>query len=90
MIVAFADFIETTGFFSGEAKSIGLQRCATHVGEPWTTFFGKVKDPEARKIKLAAELANRRLAITAIIGRFVRTDSRGLLGATGLRTMHLH
>merc|ERR1712061_429208 len=33
-IVAFAGFVETTGFFSGESKNIGLQRCATQGGEP--------------------------------------------------------
>ena len=31
-------------------------------------FLGPVKDPEARKKKLSAELANGRLAMMAIIG----------------------
>ena len=33
-------------------------------------FIGKVEDPEARKSKLSAELANGRLAMMAIIGMF--------------------
>merc|ERR1719382_114889 len=82
-IVAFAGFIETTGFFSGEAKNIGLQRCATQGGEPgnygvgFPTFFGKVADPETRKRKLAAELANGRLAMVAIIGMFFQDGLTG-------------
>merc|ERR1711920_785031 len=82
-IVAFAGFIETTGFFSGESKNIGLQRCATQGGEPgnygvgFPTFFGKVADPETRKRKLAAELANGRLAMMAIIGMFFQDGLTG-------------
>merc|ERR1719282_2161873 len=82
-IVAFAGFIETTGFFSGEAKNIGLQRCATQAGEPgnygvgFPTFFGKVADPEVRKRKLSAEIANGRLAMMAIIGMFFQDGLTG-------------
>merc|ERR1712050_601917 len=82
-IVAFAGFIETTGFFSGEAKNIGLQRCATQAGEPgnygvgFPTFFGKVEDAEVRKRKLSAELANGRLAMMAIIGMFFQDGLTG-------------
>merc|ERR1711920_888533 len=82
-IVAFAGFVETTGFFSGESKNIGLQRCATQGGEPgnygvgFPTFFGKVADPETRKKKLAAELANGRLAMVAIIGMFFQDGLTG-------------
>ncbi|CAE8672146.1 unnamed protein product [Polarella glacialis] len=54
------------------------------VGEPgnygagFPTFLGKVSDPEARKTKLAAELANGRLAMMAIIGMFFQD---GLIGS---------
>ena len=47
---------------------------STESGEPgnygvgFPNFLGKVEDPEARKNKLAAELANGRLAMMAIIG----------------------
>jgi len=82
-IVAFAGTIETTGFFSGEAKSIGFQKCATMDGEPgnygvgFPNFIGTVDDPETRASKLAAELANGRLAMMAIIGMFFQDGLTG-------------
>jgi len=82
-IVAFAGFMETTGFNSGEAKNIGFQRCATMAGEPgnygvgFPTWAGKVADPELRKKKLSAELANGRLAMMAIIGMFFQDGLTG-------------
>ncbi|CAE7777904.1 FCPE [Symbiodinium sp. CCMP2456] len=39
--------------------------------------FGEVEDPEARKSKLAAELANGRLAMMAIIGMFFQDGLTG-------------
>jgi hypothetical protein len=82
-ILAFAGTIETTGFFSGEAKSIGFQKCATMDGEPgnygvgFPNFIGTVDDPEARASKLNAELANGRLAMMAIIGMFFQDGLTG-------------
>ena len=45
-----------------------MSQATTALASP--TFLGKVEDPEARKSKLAAELANGRLAMMAIIGMF--------------------
>ena len=56
---------------------------STESGEPgnygvgFPTFIGKVEDPEARKSKLAAELANGRLAMMAIIGMFFQDGLTG-------------
>merc|ERR1719370_2828487 len=82
-IVAFCGFIETTGFFSGESQPIGMMRDSTVAKEPgnygvgFPTFFGKVEDPEVRKRKLAAELANGRLAMMATIGMFFQDGLTG-------------
>ncbi|CAE8613511.1 unnamed protein product [Polarella glacialis] len=46
-------------------------------GAGFPTFLGKVEDPEARKTKLAAELANGRLAMMAIIGMFFQDGLTG-------------
>ena len=83
-IIAFAGLIETTGFFQAASTTDGRgpregqfsMKDSTETGEPgnygvgFPTFLGKVEDPEARKSKLAAELANGRLAMMAIIGMF--------------------
>jgi len=56
---------------------------STETGEPgnygvgFPNFLGKVEDPEARKSKLAAELANGRLAMMAIIGMFFQDGLTG-------------
>merc|ERR1712013_78251 len=82
-IFAFAGAIETTGFFSGSAGEIGFQKDSTESGEPgnygigFPNFVGKVDDAEARKTKLAAELANGRLAMMAIIGMFFQDGLTG-------------
>ncbi|CAL1146522.1 unnamed protein product [Cladocopium goreaui] len=78
-IIAFAGLIETTGFFQAASTTDGRgpregqfsMKDSTETGEPgnygvgFPTFLGKVEDPEARKTKLAAELANGRLAMMA-------------------------
>merc|ERR1719181_2376695 len=46
-------------------------------GVGFPNFLGKVEDPEARKTKLAAELANGRLAMMAIIGMFFQDGLTG-------------
>ena len=83
-IIAFAGLIETTGFFQAASTTDGRgprdgqfsMKDSTETGEPgnygvgFPNFLGKVEDPEARKSKLAAELANGRLAMMAIIGMF--------------------
>ena len=76
-IIAFAGLIETTGFFQAASTTDGRgpregqfsMKDSTETGEPgnygvgFPNFLGKVEDPEARKSKLAAELANGRLAM---------------------------
>ena len=76
-IIAFAGLIETTGFFQASSTTDGRgpregqfsMKDSTETGEPgnygvgFPNFLGKVEDPEARKSKLAAELANGRLAM---------------------------
>ena len=78
-IIAFAGLIETTGFFQASSTTDGRgpregefsMKDSTETGEPgnygvgFPNFLGKVEDPEARKSKLAAELANGRLAMMA-------------------------
>merc|ERR1719245_2784447 len=46
-------------------------------GIGFSNFIGKVDDPEAKKSKLAAELANGRLAMVAIIGMFFQDGLTG-------------
>merc|ERR1740138_984792 len=46
-------------------------------GVGFPNFVGTVSDPEARKSKLAAELANGRLAMVAIIGMFLQDGLTG-------------
>merc|ERR1711959_556856 len=89
-IIAFCGVIETTGFFSGKstdgrgARGNGTMKDSTESGTPgdygigFPNFIGKVADPEEKKKKLAAELANGRLAMMAIIGMFFQD---GLTGA---------
>ena len=76
-IIAFAGLIETTGFFQATSTTDGRgpregqfsMKDSTETREPgnygvgFPNFLGKVEDPEARKSKLAAELANGRLAM---------------------------
>ena len=83
-IIAFCGLIETTGFFQASSTTDGRgpregqfsMKDSTESAEPgnygvgFPNFLGKVEDPEARKTKLAAELANGRLAMMAIIGMF--------------------
>ncbi|CAE8613514.1 unnamed protein product [Polarella glacialis] len=81
-ILWFAGLIEGSGFFSGK-YGLGFMKDTTMDGEPgnygagFPTFLGKVEDPEARKTKLAAELANGRLAMMAIIGMFFQDGLTG-------------
>merc|ERR1711959_312219 len=89
-IIAFCGIIETTGFFSGKstdgrgARGLGQMKDSTESGTPgdygigFPNFIGTVSDPETKKGKLAAELANGRLAMVAIIGMFFQD---GLTGA---------
>jgi len=90
-MIAFAGLIETTGFFQAESTTDGrgpregafAMMDSTETGEPgnygvgFPNFLGKVDDPEARKTKLAAELANGRLAMMAIIGMFFQDGLTG-------------
>merc|ERR1719247_444919 len=88
-IIAFCGIIETTGFFSGKStdgrgpRGLGQMKDSTEAGEPgnygigFPNFLGSVSDPEARKTKLAAELANGRLAMVAIIGMFFQDGLTG-------------
>ena len=83
-IIAFCGLIETTGFFQADSTTSGrgpregqfAMKDSTEADEPgnygvgFPNFIGKVEDPETRKSKLAAELANGRLAMMAIIGMF--------------------
>merc|ERR1719476_7652 len=72
-IVAFAGLIETTGFFSGSSTPDE----PGNYGIGFPNFVGTVADPEERKTKLAAELANGRLAMMAIIGMFFQDGLTG-------------
>jgi len=82
-ILFFAGAIETSGFFSGSSVPIGFMKDSTQDGEPgdygvgFPNFIGRVEDPEAKKSKLAAELANGRLAMVAIIGMFFQDGLTG-------------
>merc|ERR1719247_2940572 len=88
-IIAFCGIIETTGFFSGKStdgrgpRGLGQMKDSTEAGEPgnygigFPNFLGTVPDPEARKTKLAAELANGRLAMMAIMGMFFQDGLTG-------------
>merc|ERR1719264_1233004 len=82
-ILFFAGAIETSGFFSGSSVPIGFMRDSTQDGTPgdygigFPNFIGTVDDPEAKKSKLAAELANGRLAMVAIIGMFFQDGLTG-------------
>ena len=88
-IIAFCGLIETTGFFQADSTTSGrgpregqfAMKDSTEADEPgnygvgFPNFIGKVEDPETRKSKLAAELANGRLAMMAIIGMFFQEAS---------------
>ena len=90
-IIAFCGLIETTGFFQASSTTDGRgpregqfsMKDSTESAEPgnygvgFPNFLGKVEDPEARKSKLAAELANGRLAMMAIIGMFFQDGLTG-------------
>lgn len=90
-IIAFCGLIETTGFFQAASTTDGrgpregqfAMKDSTETSEPgnygvgFPTFIGKVEDPEARKSKLSAELANGRLAMMAIIGMFFQDGLTG-------------
>jgi len=90
-IIAFAGLIETTGFFQAASTTDGRgpregqfsMKDSTESSDPgnygvgFPNFLGKVEDPEARKTKLAAELANGRLAMMAIIGMFFQDGLTG-------------
>merc|ERR1711953_1118400 len=62
---------------------IGLMKDSTMDGTPgdygigFPNFIGKVDDPAAKQSKLAAELANGRLAMVAIIGMFFQDGLTG-------------
>merc|ERR1712216_815129 len=81
--------IETTGFFSGRATegrgargNYTMKDC-TESGTPgdygigFPNFIGKVDDPETKKNRLNAEIANGRLAMMAIIGMFYQDGLTG-------------
>merc|ERR1712107_598760 len=87
-IIAFAGLIETSGFFSGSftsgsLSSSGVMTDRSVAGEPgnygvgFPNFIAQVRDPEKRKYKLAAELANGRLAMMSIIGMFFQDGLTG-------------
>merc|ERR1711972_772901 len=88
-IVAFCGFIENTAFFQGRQK-IGWQTDASMTmekGEPgnyglgWIGAFNKLQPiPQLRQRKLNAELANGRLAMTAIMAMLFQN---GTVGSTG-------
>jgi len=88
-IVAFCGFIENTGFFQGK-QSIGWMTDASMTsakGEPgnyglgWIGAFNTLKPiPVLRQRKLNAELANGRLAMTAIMAMLFQN---GTVGSTG-------
>ena len=100
-IIAFCGLIETTGFFQASSTTDGRgpregqfsMKDSTESAEPgnygvgFPTFLGKVEDPEARKSKLAAELANGRLAMMATqqqLDSLIRAASaRSVAEATG-------
>merc|ERR1711879_567970 len=82
-IIWFIGLIETTGFFTG-VKKIDFQKDVTqetdepgNYGVGFPTFLGTVDDSATRKTKLAAELANGRLAMVAIIGMFFQDGLTG-------------
>merc|ERR1712176_444407 len=88
-IVAFCGFIENTAFFQGRQKiGFGMDASMTmEKGEPgnyglgWIGAFNKIKPiPELRQRKLNAELANGRLAMTAIMAMLFQN---GTVGSTG-------
>merc|ERR1712060_998134 len=88
-IVAFCGFIENTAFFQGRQKiGFGVDASMTmEKGEPgnyglgWIGAFNKIKPiPELRQRKLNAELANGRLAMTAIMAMLFQN---GTVGSTG-------
>ena len=64
-------FIETTGFFSGEAGNNSWRRCATQAGDPGDYGAGFPRGH--------AELASGRLAVMTIIGLFFQD---GVTGST--------
>jgi len=69
----------------GRGVSIGWQQDASMAGEPGNYglgflgngLLGPIDDPETRKTKLSAEIANGRLAMVAIIGMFFQDGLTG-------------
>merc|ERR1712210_184953 len=67
----------------GGPRGLGQMCDSTESGEPgnygigFPNFIGKVADPAERQSKLAAELANGRLAMMAIIGMFFQDGLTG-------------
>merc|ERR1719168_559426 len=88
-IVAFCGYIEATGFFQGK-QDIGIMKDASMTsekGEPgnyglgWIGAFNSIPpNPALRQRKLNAELANGRLAMTAIMAMLFQN---GAVGSTG-------
>merc|ERR1711879_511764 len=88
-IIAFCGYIEKTGFFQGN-QDIGWGKDASMTmgkGEPgnyglgWIGAFNTIKPiPALRERKLQAELANGRLAMTAIMAMLFQN---GTVGSTG-------
>jgi len=72
-IVAFCGAIELTGFGSGNSTP----EEPGNYGVGFPNFIGKVEDSGERNSKLAAELANGRLAMVAIIGMFFQDGLTG-------------
>merc|ERR1712050_202499 len=89
-IVTFCGWLECTGFTLGDAQKIGWMTDASMTsekGEPgnyglgWIGAFNSIQpNPALRQRKLNAELANGRLAMTAIMAMLFQN---GTIGSTG-------
>jgi len=71
----FCGLVETGLFRADDSRDPGDFEKAGILGVP--NAAGRIADPEARKRKLSAELANGRLAMMAIIGMFYQDGLTG-------------